>query len=114
MTVEVDIWTFRTPIADVDLTGFAVEAADGEIGKVDEATYEEGGAFIVVDTGPWIFGKKVMLPAWSVDSVDSAEEKVRVDRTKDEISAAPEYDPSGYADQEYRIKLASYYADFYR
>jgi hypothetical protein len=113
MAVEVDIWTFRTPVVDVDLTGFTVEAVDGEIGKIDEASYETGSANIVVDTGPWIFGKKVMLPGWTIESVDQDEGKVRVDRTKDEISAAPEFDPSGYADQEFRLRLANYYADFY-
>ena len=53
-----------------DLTGFEVEAIDGGIGKIDEATHEASGSFLVVDTGPWIFGKKVMLPAGLVDSVD--------------------------------------------
>jgi hypothetical protein len=113
MAVELDVWAFRAPVADVDLTGYAVEAVDGEIGKVDEASYERGGACIVVDTGPWIFGKKVMLPAWAIEGIDHDEEKVRVDRSKDEISGAPEFDPSGYADQEYRLRLANYYADFY-
>jgi hypothetical protein len=36
-----------------------------------------------------------------------------VDRTKEEIKQAPEYDPSGYADQEYRLQLAEYYGRFY-
>jgi hypothetical protein len=31
--------------------------------QIDEATDEPGNAFVVVDTGPWVFGKKVMLPA---------------------------------------------------
>jgi hypothetical protein len=47
----------------MDLTGFDVEAADGSIGKVDEATQEVGESYLVVDTGVWIFGKKVLLPA---------------------------------------------------
>ena len=46
-----------------DLTGFSVEALDGSIGKIDEASNEVGASYLVVDTGPWIFGKKVMLPA---------------------------------------------------
>ena len=46
-----------------DLSGYHVEALDGSIGKIDEATYEVGKSFIIVDTGPWIFGRKVMLPA---------------------------------------------------
>ncbi len=39
---------------NLDLTGFSVEATDGGIGKVDEATYETSRSYIVVDTGPWI------------------------------------------------------------
>ena len=34
---------------------------DGEIGKIDEATYDVGSAFVVVDTGPWILGRKVLI-----------------------------------------------------
>ncbi len=53
----VEMWTFtvQTP-PNLDLSGFKVEATDGDIGKVDEATNEVGSSFIIVDTGPWIFG----------------------------------------------------------
>ena len=70
-----DIWTFRTaePLGDIDVTGYSVEATDGGIGKVDEATYEVGGSYLVVDTGMWIFGKKVLLPAGSIDRIDPDE-----------------------------------------
>ena len=105
-----DLWTFRDKIiVGADLTGFTVEATDGEIGKVDEATNEVGASFIVVDTGPWIFGKKVMLPAGVVDRVDTAEETVYVNRTKDEIKDAPEFDESKYRDEPYRDELGGYY-----
>ena len=62
------------------------------VGKVDEATYEVGRSYVVVDTGPWIFGKKVMLPAGTVRGIDETEEIVFVNRTKDQIKHAPEYD----------------------
>jgi len=62
----------------------------------------------VVDTGPWIFGKKVMLPAGVVREVDQESETVFVDRTKDQIKHAPEYD-STRADDQYRGQLGSYY-----
>ena len=54
--------TQDTAIGTTDLTGYEVEATDGGIGSVDEATNDVGGSYIVVDTGPWIFGKKVLLP----------------------------------------------------
>ena len=106
-----DVWTYRpTTIGDttVDISGYEVEASDGSIGKVDEATYDTGRSYLVVDTGPWIFGKKVMLPAGVVRDIDEAEETVFVDRTKDEIKHAPEYDES-QVDDEYRGRLGSYY-----
>ena len=105
-----DLWTHRdTPIAGTDLTGFTVEAIDGSIGKIDESTNEVGGSYIVVDTGPWIFGKKVLLPAGVIDRIDTAEEKVYVNRTKDEIKDAPEFDESRYRDADYREEIGGYY-----
>jgi hypothetical protein len=110
----VELWnyTIETPGMDlsrVDLTGFKVEAVDGSIGKVDEATYEAGGSFIVVDTGPWIFGKKVMLPAGVIRDVELDEEMVYVDLTKDEIKNAPEFDEDTYRNQTYRNQIGEYY-----
>ncbi|MBM7786503.1 PRC-barrel domain-containing protein [Tenggerimyces flavus] len=122
---EFDAWNYR-PTAGYaggnDLVGYKVAATDGDIGKVDRATYEVDGASLVVDTGPWIFGKKVLLPAGLVERVDPAEEKVYVDRTKDQIKDAPEYDPDPeestgtptWGDDDYRSRLGGYYDETYR
>ena len=114
--MQVDIWTYRDssrlgfdPTSGRDLTGYAVEALDGSIGKVDDATYDVGSSRIVVDTGPWIFGKKVVLPAGVIARVDDADEKVYVHRSKDEIKNAPEFDDSVANDDRYREQVGSYY-----
>jgi hypothetical protein len=66
-----------------DVTGFDVEATDGHIGKIDEASYDEAASCLVVDTGFWIFGKKRMIPARAVQRVDPEQKKVFVNMTKD-------------------------------
>lgn len=105
-----DIWTFReTTWVDTDLVGMEVEALDGNVGKIDEASSEVGAGFVVVDTGPWILGKKVMLPAGLIDRVDIDEGRAYVQRTKDEIKNAPEFDENAYRDTAYRDRIASYY-----
>ena len=75
MRTDVDVWTYRSGIdaavSGASVVGYGVEALDGSIGKVDDATNEVSGSFIVVDTGPWIFGKKVMLPAGVIRDVDN-------------------------------------------
>lgn len=108
------IWMYRetlvgSGIGSTDVVGYSVEAIDGSIGKVDDATYDAGSAYIVVDTGPWIFGKTVMLPAGVIQEVDDEDETVYVNRTKDQIKDAPEYDESLTQDEAYRGRLGSYY-----
>ena len=114
--VTTSVWTYRDGIVEPgasprNVVGYGVEAGDGSIGKVDDATYDVGSSYLVVDTGPWIFGKKVMLPAGVIQSVDHENEKIFVDRTKDEIKNAPEFEDSFIQDEDYRGKLGSYYGD---
>jgi len=106
-----DIWVYRNEAwSGVDLTGFDVEATDGKIGKVSDTTRDANGNFIVVETGPWIFGHKVMLPAGTISSVDTQDRTVFVNVTKDLIKNAPEFDESVGADETYRRNLGEYYS----
>jgi hypothetical protein len=105
-----DVWIYREMTwTQTDLSGFSVEAIDGSIGKIDEASNEVGGSFIVVDTGPWIFGKKVMLPAGVVRDVDLDAQTVFVNRTKEQIKGAPKFDENTYRNDDYRNRLGIYY-----
>jgi hypothetical protein len=109
-TPTTGVWTYReTAWTQGDLTGYKVEARDGDIGKVDKASNDVGSAFIVVDTGPWIFGKKVMIPAGIVRDIDPDTQTIFVDRTKDEIKNSPEFDDDMFEDPAYRDRLGSYY-----
>jgi hypothetical protein len=111
--MRTELWTYRTNLAGMreNLVAFNVEARDGSIGKVDEATHETGRAFVVVDTGPWIFGRKVVIPAGTLERIDTTDRKVFVGLTKDQIKNSPEFDPDRF-DEEYRTRLGTYYERF--
>jgi hypothetical protein len=111
MTV-IEIMTWREiEWSTANLVGYEVEATEGKIGKVDESTKDvQSQGFLVIDTGPWIFGKKVMLPAGIVSGVDHDEQKVFVNRTKDEIKNAPEFDEERFREEIYRNELGEYYS----
>ena len=119
MTTSWDAWNYRQTARRTQgsgsLVGYHVHARDGDIGKIDEASDEVGTSRIVVDTGPWIFGRKVVLPAGTVERVDDADRKVYVDLTKDQIKNSPELDDvtTGY-DDAYQDRLGTYYGEFYR
>ena len=103
---DIAIWSYRIEVEDPgDIGGYAIHARDGEIGKVDKHDIETGRGWLLVSTGPWIFGKTVMLPAGVIERIDHEDRVVHVDRTKDEIKNAPEYDPDAPDDEAYRTQL---------
>ncbi|WP_426362138.1 PRC-barrel domain-containing protein [Streptomyces sp. E-08] len=110
---EAGIWGYGQETgytAGIDLIGYEVEATDGHIGKIDRHSEDVDAAHLVVDTGVWIFGKHVLLPAGTVRRIDSVDEKVYVDRTKAQIKDAPEFDEAKYAGEpSYLEQFARYY-----
>lgn len=116
---EWDAWNFRNEEMAPEgrnLIGFSVRATDGSIGKVDDATVDRGSSEIVVDTGPWIFGRRVILPAGTVERIDWDGEEISVDLTKDQIKDSPELAESVEPMEpgpNYRDELVTYYGMFY-
>jgi hypothetical protein len=109
-----DMWTYRDPTwtVDYDLVGYDVEATDGSIGSIDEATNESASSYLVVDTGFWIFGKKRLIPAGVVSAVDHDSKKVHVNMTKEQIKSAPDYDRDDWNDAS-RTRHSDYYGSYY-
>ncbi len=108
-----NVWSYRLTVGrieDLDLSGYKVEATDGSIGKVDRHSHEAGSAHLVVDTGPWIFGREVLLPAGTVTGIDVDEKKIHVELTKDQIKGAPAFVRDEHLqDRDYWQQLGGYY-----
>ena len=118
---EIWVWTFSEPssgdAAQVrpDVTGYAVEATDGHIGTIDEASFDDDArGCIVVDTGFWIFGKKRLVPAGVIERVDNEQRKVFLAMTKDQVKSAPDFDDVQHTtyDETYYNNVGSYYGGF--
>jgi len=110
--MQMELWEFRSTVPTRALAGFDVEARDGGIGKIDESTEEIGTAALVVDTGPWIFGRKVVIPAGAVERVDTEGKNVYVSMSKDQIKNSPEFDPEkGWPNEMHRGELDTYYGN---
>ncbi|MFE5967009.1 PRC-barrel domain containing protein [Streptomyces sp. NPDC056463] len=108
-----NVWNYGqafSHLVGTDLTGWSVEATDGHIGKVDKHSHEVGDAYVVVDTGVWIFGKEVLLPASTVARFDLENHTVHLGLTKDQVRGAPEFHTDKHlADPQYREEIAVYY-----
>lgn len=107
-----ELWVFREACTGnaertPDVTGYSVEAIDGTIGKVDQATYEPGSSSLVVDTG-LLFRKKTLLPAGVVKEIDTDEQVIHVYRTREQIRSCPGPEDA-FCDDSHRASVAAYY-----
>ncbi|WP_371477218.1 PRC-barrel domain containing protein [Kitasatospora sp. NBC_00315] len=109
-----NLWEHRPEsgyVTGTDLAGYRVEAIDGHIGKVDKHTAEADGANIIVDTGVWIFGKEILLPAGCISAVDHPNGTVFLNRTKEDVKGAPEFHRDHHTEApDYRLTLGDYYS----
>jgi hypothetical protein len=108
-----NVWKYRDTAwsDDRDLVGYDVEATDGPIGTIDESTTEADTAYVVVDTGFWIFGQKRMIPAGLVTGVDHDSKTLFVTLSKDQVKAAPDYEEFT-DDEDGRKKYSDYYGPY--
>lgn len=106
-------WTYKDEAwsEGTDLVGYDVEATDGSIGKIDEATSETDRSHVVVDTGFWIFDKLRLMPAGMVTTVDHDAKTVTINLSKDQVKAGPDYDPDS-TEQEMWDRHDAYYGPY--
>jgi uncharacterized protein YrrD len=94
------------------VTGHIVEASDGEIGHVDDFILDDESwavRYLVVDTGNWWPGKRVLVsPRW-IESVSWDKSKVFVDLSRETIRQSPEYDEQSLVPRDYEAKLHRHY-----
>jgi len=95
-----------------EVTGYDIHATDGDIGEVEDFIIDDTTwkiYFLVVETGNWFSGKKVLIsPQWIKD-VKWQEQEVSINHSKDEVKNSPEYDSSQEINETYEHSINDYY-----
>ena len=95
-----------------DIKSFSVyDYTNDKIGSVHDILVDETGRFryLVVDTGFWIFGKKVLLPIGRA-KVDYSQERIFAEGfTKEQAENLPEYDDDMTVDYDYEERVRTVY-----
>ena len=65
--------------------------------------------YLVVDTGPWILGKKVLVALDWVEKIDWSKRDVFVNLSKEQIKNSPEFDPAKPVNRVYEETLYDFY-----
>ena len=106
----------RNPVArnlesTSDVSGYYVQATDGEIGHVEDFIFDDEDwsiRYIIVDTRNWLPGKKVLVSSRWFKEVSWSNQTIRVDLTMDAVKNSPEYDPETF-NRGYEARLHQHY-----
>jgi hypothetical protein len=94
------------------VSGYNIQAADGEIGHVEDFIIDDETwaiRYLTIDTQNWWPGKKVLVsPQW-IDRVSWSESKVFVNLSRKTIKQSPEYTEESLLTRDYETGLHRHY-----
>jgi uncharacterized protein YrrD len=94
------------------VTSYSVLANDGKIGAVEDFIIDDYFwklHFLVVDTGHWFPGKKVLISPKMIKTIEWESSEVIVDVKEADIKDSPEYEPGEPIAESYEANLQNYY-----
>lgn len=94
------------------LFDFAIAAKDGDIGRVKDIYFDDHEwtvRHLVVDTGGWLLGRKVLIPPNAVEKIDRNEKKVFVSLAKQQVQNSPDIDTDVPVGRQHEKVLSDYY-----
>ena len=94
------------------LLGFAILAADGELGKVKDFYFDDESwklRYLVVQTGSWLLGRKVLISFASVKKINCEDGTFSVDLTCDQVRHSPDIDTEKPVYRQHEEELHEHY-----
>ncbi len=95
-----------------ELKNLTVAARDGEIGRCQDFLFDDEHwtvRYIDVNTGRWLFGRRVLISPASVQMPDLANNRLPVDLSREQIESAPGLDDHQTVSRRHEAELARYY-----
>jgi hypothetical protein len=94
------------------LKDYTLHSSDGEIGKVKEFYFDDRHwaiRYLVVDTGNWLAGRKVLISPHALAAVNSEEQYITVQLTKKQIEDSPSLDSDKPVSRQFEESYHKYY-----
>src|SRR3954464_11269821 len=95
-----------------DLRGYAIRATDGDIGTVHDFYFDDehwGIRYLVVDTGTWLSGRKVLISPMAIGSPDWIIQQLPVSLTKAQVTRSPDIDTRKPVSRQHEAEYSRYY-----
>jgi hypothetical protein len=101
-----------------DLHGLTVEGTDGQIGRIQDAYFDDRAwaiRFLVVETGPWLEGRKVLISPVAIGNLDWTRRLLPVSITREKVRRSPDIDTQKPVSRQHEVEQYGYYGyPYYR
>jgi uncharacterized protein YrrD len=94
------------------LIGYTLHAKDGEIGMVEEFYFDDRQwviRYLVVRTGSWLFGRKVLISPQALGTVDCDYREFPTMLTRDQVRKSPDIDTDKPVSRQQEELLYAHY-----
>jgi hypothetical protein len=94
------------------INGYAIAASDGRLGTVSDFLFDDASwlvRWMIVDTGKWLSGRKVLLPPAVLGHVDSSEREFGIGLTMQQIEDSPDIDTDRPVSRQIETNIYDYY-----
>ena len=95
-----------------DLTGYSLQARDGEVGKLEEVYFDDQRwtvRYFVVHTGSWLFGQDVLIVPSLITAIDDEHKCLVVDMNREQVRDCPPVDRALPVSRRYEREYFDYY-----
>ena len=94
------------------INGYSIAASDGELGTISDFLFDDvtwSVRWLVVDTGHWLSGRKILLPPSALGSVDAQARDLSVKLTKQQVKDSPQIDTDRPVSRQMEMGVFNYY-----
>ena len=94
------------------INGYAIEASDGRLGTVSDLLFEDVGwviRWLVVDTGHWLPGRKILLPLSALGQPDRALRHFPIKLTMQQVKDSPDVNTDLPVSRQIEARIHDYF-----
>lgn len=94
------------------ITGYAIVTSDGHLGTVSDFLFDDRNwlvRWLIVETGSWLSGRKVLLPAFALGHLDQDRREFAVRLTMQQVKDSPNINTERPVSRQIETGIYDYY-----
>lgn len=94
------------------INGYTIKASDGRLGVISDLLFDDADwtiRWLVVDTGHWLSGRKVLLPLSALGRPDRAQRQFSVKLTMQQVKDSPDVDTDRPVSRQIEARVHEYF-----